>query len=271
METTFSLPFSLPSGDEIENKYLLIEQEPWGKDVGKTTALQAFAGITAAIYGIDWPRTNCMGDAEGYDAKVYVYPSIIGMSFRFHITHGEYVSKGAKILIRDETVQCGFNKSVDLNYPCRARPSLQWLGRCYDFTGAIVSKPVVTIEGSRLFFSKQVYGSLRVRYTVIRYTYDVRVEERDESIENNFDSVVYCNWNGGIKWLKINPPSGYDYTKDDCGNGAWFDAYGNLILGGGGSVIIDPEEDPKPPIAPEVDRKIVIAYCEQELKSDSAD
>lgn len=274
-EQTLAISFSLPSGEDDDHEYLIIEQEPWGEDVGKTTFLQGLTGIAAVVYGRLYYEKNCQGDANGFDMKVYVYPSSVSMSYQFHISHGEYTPAGSEIIVRDEMIQCGFEDSAEINYPrsSTALPSLQWLGPCYDNTGTIVSRPTITMEGRTILFSKKVYGSLRVRYSVYRVTYNVRVEERDDSIENNFQSVVYCNWDGGIKWLNIDPPSGYDYDKGDCGNGfyGYYDEYGNWVWATSlpGSTEIDPDDEDEIPVAPERDRKIVKDYCSQETTSDT--
>lgn len=251
-EQSLSINFS---GGEIYD-YLLIEQEPWPEDVGKTTVLQGLAGMAALLFNTEFPLANCGGDSAGFDTDVFVYPSRLDMRYKFDISHGEFTPDVFLLLQRDEMKQCGYVASVELDYPPINIPSLEWVGDCYDNRGAIVSKPTITVAGRTIYFSKLVYGSLRARYTVFRNTYKIRVESRDDAIENNFDSVVYCVWDGGIQWMDCSPPSGYDITKGICGNGI------------GDTDIEDPEPDPDPDKPPEstdgADLEIKIDYCSQE-------
>ncbi len=266
-EQTLSVNFSLPSrGDEED--YILIEQEPWPKDVGKTTVLQGLAGMSAMLFNTPFPPVNCGGDAEGYDTDIYVYPSRIGLIFSFYIFNGTYTPKIAPTSFRDEMKQCGLVDSIELDYPPLAMPSLQWIGDCYDERGAITSKPIITVIGRTISFSKKVYGSFRARYSVYRKVYSVRVESRDDSIENNFEGIAYCVWNGGVAWEKCKPPSGYDVTGDDCGNGINSDGSFGAHPGDLGSVEGDEgtpseAEDNEPLVAEAADLEIKVRYCEQ--------
>lgn len=196
-EQTISVSFALPSREDKED-YILIEQEPWPKDVGKTTVLQGLAGMSAILFATPFPTVNCGGDSTGFDTPIYVYPSRRGLHFTFAVSHGEYLPGVSLVNYRDEMKQCGLVDSIELDYPPLFTPSLQWIGDCYDERGAIISRPVITVVGRTIFFSKRVYGSFRARYRVYRKVYNVRVESRDDSIENNFDSVAYCVWNGGV-------------------------------------------------------------------------
>ena len=263
-EQVLSISFSIPTYEQSE--YLLIEQEPWGKDVGVTTVLQALSGIMATIYGTAWPLINCGGLPEGYDTVVYVYPSTQSLAgrYQFKIINGDPpVRTISEFPRRDETIQCGFADSIELKYPPFGFPFLQWIGQCYDINGNITTRPVVEVVGRKVSFSKKVYGSIRANYETIRHAYLVRVEERKDSIEDNFKSVVYCVWDGGVRWLEVDPPSGYDYTQGDCGNG--------FPPGTDGSTIVNPpDDDDSPPYADEVDRQVIVDYCPQEVIYDSA-
>ena len=259
MTATLPIALSNPSSAAADD-YILIEQEPWGKDVGRTSLMQGLVGIKAAVYGTLFPPANC-GGLDGFDTPVYVYPSRSDLNFVFAVIHGEFVPCTVQTLIRDEIVQCGFKASAELKYPCQGTPSLQWLGQCYDPDGNIVPRPNVTIAGRELQFDGLVYGSLRARYSVLRKTYNVRVEERDDSIENNFDSVAYCVWTGGVKWKELSPPSGYDEHHGNCGNGIYDDG------SGGDSAICSPTGK-RYPTAVRADRHTKKDYCSQVVESD---
>ena len=84
-----------------------------------------------------------------------------------------------------------------------------------------------------------------------------RIEKRDDSIDNQFQSVAYAVWDGGVQWHELSPPSGYDITEGNCGNG----------LPGGSSTICDPNHD-KYIKAVRADRYIGIDYCTQVVRED---
>lgn len=266
---TYSLSFSTQYAQDAD--YLLIEQEPWPEDVGVTTHLQAIAAISSFLFDTTVPEINCGGDTDGFDTLVYVYPSRVSLIYTFHISHGEYIRGISEMLIREETQQAGLNDSVQVDYPPISSISIQWIGQCYDSTGAVTARPLVTVVGNTIYFSKKVYGSLRLRYSVLRITYKVRVEERDDAVENNFDSIVFCVWDGGIKWLRCDPPSGYEATKGECDNGF----YDTDSTDGDDSMHIgdqpdgSPDEDEDPNQAPDdtdgADLRVGIDYCSQEL------
>ncbi len=264
-EQTLAVNFSLPSRGDQED-YILIEQEPWPKDVGRTTVLQGLTAMSAILFATPFPSVNCGGDSIGFNTPIYVYPSRMSLIYTFYMYNGEYNPGVMSFDYREEMKQCGLVDSIELDYPPLATPSLQWIGDCYDDRGVITSKPLITVIDRTISFSKRVYGSFRARYRVYRKIYNVRVESRDDSIENNFDSIAYCVWNGGIAWEKCKPPSGYDITGADCNNGINPDgSFGgtNMRMGSGDEEPYDPEDIDEPLVADGVDLEIKVHYCDQ--------
>jgi hypothetical protein len=255
---TLSISLATPGADESD--YILIEQEPWPSDMGRTSVLQGIQGIYASIFGSLFPDPNC-GGLNGFDTPIYLFPSRSSLNFTFALSHGEFVPCISETLTREEVVQCGLQDSANIEYPPASAVSLSWIGKCYDENGNELGKPTVTVSGRKLSFSEKVYGSIRARYQVYRKTYNCRIEERDDSIENNFESVAYARWDGGIVWLEINPPSGYDATLGDCGNGV----YGQ---DSGGTTAICAPAGSKYPSAARANRVTKIEYCSQEVMSD---
>ena len=267
-----------------DSDYVIIEQKPWAKDVGRTSNSQGILAIGTMIFGEELfggvlPLPNC-GGADGFDAPVYVYPSSADLNYVFDVSHGGASSAIATsdksesdvasgkplgvvgVVTREEVVQCGYNSSANTEYPVQRMVSKQWIGKCYDSVGNVVSRPSVTQKGRALFFSKKVYGSVRVKYKVHRVTYTVRVPERDDSIENNFQSVAFCRWDGGVEYKEIEAPSGYEITLGDCDNG--------LPDGSDGSTDICPDDRGQGsyPVAVHADRHTKVDYCSQQITSD---
>ena len=265
---TLSVALTNPASDAGD--YILIEQEKWGKDVGRTSVAQGVYAIGSMIFGGSMPDANC-GGLNGFDTDVYVYPSSSDLRFQFAVSHGEFQPGTFENLIREEIIQCSLQDSVQCKYPVQSMVSMQWLGECFNSEGIVVSRPTVKRSGRTFSFSEKVYGSLKIRYNVRRFTYKVRIEEREDSIENNFECVAYCVWDDGVAYKEITAPSGYEMTSGNCGNGL----YGTDGLGGGagGATDIDPGEPDQGddlPTAPKKDRKVSVDYCEQTLESDSA-
>ena len=254
---------------------LLLEQEPWGEDVGETSELQGIQAISAAINGTAWPEVNCGGLNAEFNAIIYAYPCSSGMSYNFKVSHGSVSTRAIDIVYREEIVQCSMKLSHTLDYPVQSMGATSWIGHCYNASGNITQAPAVSIDGRNVLFSEEVYGSFRVRYVVIRHIYYVTVSERTNAIENTYQSVVYAVWDGGVNWLDIEAPANFETYAGDCGNGAFYDD-------GDGDGLQDGYEDGQlsqtsvcsdkyvnVPSVVEADRKITVDYCSQEVIEDT--
>lgn len=264
-EAALTIPFSNPSA-AAGGDCLKIEQEPWGKDVGKTTNMQAILAVSAAVYGARWPKAYCGGLDGRFKATVYVYPCDPHMSYQFKVSHGLVSGRSIGVPIREEVVQCGLQLEHTLDYPALIIVSKAWPGSCYDNRGTVTSRPTVTVDGNKVTLNKQVYGSLRIRYLVIRHIYDVTVSKRLDALENTYQSVAFCVFNGGVEWIDIEAPAGFEDTDGECGNGGIYDEDGNLIRLSG--VDICSPDYHKLPVAVTADRRIKVDFCSQETISD---
>ena len=246
-----------------ESDYVLIEQKPWAKDVGRTSKSQGILAIGSMIFGGNLPQPNC-GGLAGFDTPVYIYPSRPDLQFVLKVSHGEYQVGKIETMIREEIIKCGLNDTATTEYPVAAMQSMVWLGPCYDGRGNITAYPTVIQQGRDFHFSAKVLGSIRVKYAVNRITYNVRIEERDDSIENNFQCLAFCVGNGWGNWKEIEAPSGYDDTKGNCGNGI------EKGDGADGTSICSPEWGKGTyPVAVRADRATDMEYCSQEITSDN--
>lgn len=260
MNQTHRINLSTPALDDSD--YVIIEQEDWAKDVGRTSEAQGVTAIGSMIFGGAMPLPNC-GGLGGFDVPVYVYPSRPGLVFKFKVSHGQARAGIAATPIREEVIQCSLNDTAQADYPVVGMTSMRWIGECYDENGNVTSRPVVTRTGRTLFFSKKVYGSIRIQYIVRRLTFNVRIEAREGSIENNFECVAYARWTGGVSYREITAPSGYDDTQGNCGNG---------LYGGGVSTpdeCLPTGDQGNYPKAIKADRETIVQYCSQIVSSDT--
>lgn len=240
-----------------ESDYVIIEQKEWPEDVGRTSISQGILAIGSMIFGGSLPDPNC-GGLAGFETPVYVYPSRSDLEFIFRVSHGEYVATWVESLIREEIISCGLEAHVRTEYPVDSMLSVNWLGPCYDAAGNIVTRPDVSRQGRDFYFTAKVLGSVQIRYMVHRKTYMVHIEEREDSIENNFECVAYCVGNGFGNWEEIKAPSGYDGTMGNCGNGI-YDNPGICQPDWGQGTY---------PKAVRADRLTKVDYCSQETTSD---
>lgn len=249
---------------------LKIEQEPWGKDVGETSNMQGILGIAAAINGGSYPEVNCAGMNGEFNATVYVYLCDPQMNYQFKVSHGTVSGRTAETKYREEIIQCSMNLEHTTDYPVRAMARMAWIGNCYDGRGNVVAHPTAEHADGVITVDQKVWGSLRVRYTVTRHTYHVTIQRRWEALENKYNSVAYCVWDGGVKWLDIEAPANFEAFDGDCGNGAFYDP--NLQNGYEDGQLsktdICQSEYNRLPVAATADRKIKINYCTQETISD---
>lgn len=267
MNQTLNLSLATTAADNSD--YVLIEQEPWPKDVGRTSAAQGLMAIGAMAFGGTLPLPNC-GGLNGFSAPVYVYPSRPDLNFIFAVSHGEIQPGSAATMIREEIIQCSLLDNIETQYPVTHMMSMQWLGNCFDENGSVIARPDVVQIGRVLSFSKKVYGSLRVRYSVFRKTFNVRIEAREDSIENNFECVAFARWNGGLEYKEIEAPSGYEATTGNCGNGLYPNGDGTFGGSTGTGDACQPTgKQGSYPKAVRADRKTEIEYCSQEVQSDS--
>lgn len=270
-ESEISITFANRS--QSSRDCVLIEQEPWGRDVGETSNMQGILAISAAVSGGRWPEVNCAGSNGEFNATVYVYTcDDVGLDYQFKVSHGTVSMRVTEIMYREEVVQCSLQLEHELDYPVRSVGAMSWIGNCYDSGGSVTSRPIVTIQDDNtVLLSKKVWGSLRVRYTVLRHTYHVTIQRRWAALENKYNSVAYAVWDGGVKWLDIEAPTNFEAFDGDCGNGAFYnpnlqDGYNDGQLS---QTDICKPEYTKLPVAVTADRMRTVEYCSQETLSDT--
>lgn len=262
-EQVFGISLGARSVDASD--YIFIEQEPWAKDVGRTSKSQGILAMGSMIFGGKIPLPNC-GGLAGFNTPVYVYPSRSDLQFIFRVSHGDFQPATVTTMIREEIIKCGLKDKATCEYPVSSMLSKRWLGPCRDAKGNTVPRPTVIQQGRDFHFSSKVLSSMRIRYTVYRRTYLVRIEERQDSIENNFQCVAFCVFAGGGKWQEIEAPSGYEATLGNCGNGI-YDSLG--ASGSGSSEICQPDWGKGSyPKAVRADKLTRQDYCSQQILSE---
>ena len=113
-----------------------------------------------------------------------------------------------------------------------------------------VSYPTLTRLENNILADQKVYGTVEIVYKTIEHSALIYVPAR-ESIENRFQSVVWCRWGGGVKMLELSEPPNAESSleQDETCEGR----YSNF------SVIH--KDHFKPPYAEEADKDIFSDYC----------
>lgn len=206
-----------------EGGFLLLQQEAWDPYVGQLTKMQVFAWLSKIIFQAATPSAYCPPDAPGFSKTIYAFPSTPDLNFKIGCSNGQLNSAIIEIIDFTELVRVNLNRNPALKYPALSVISYAWEGDVYNKKGEIVGSPDIRLVNKSPILRQDVYGSLRVTYTVYRYAYTLSVQPREEYQEKKFQSFVYAVWQNGSTYLEVEAPVGAEQEKIPCNN----------ILGGG--------------------------------------
>jgi len=265
MNQTISISLSNPRRATTSRDLLMIEQRGWRPYTGYVTAANAVAFLGRMLYGEEtdnnWSeRTDCGMEGEDMVTGIYAYPAYPALAYQIAASYG-YLSEGVREEIeQEEVLQFSMADEVRTKYPSQGIISAEVLGDLYDAGGGIVALPTISIVGDTVTLSREVYGSIKIKYLVLRDTYILTVTRRDPAItvENFYSSVVYAWYTGGGDWLTVEAPPGAEEFDAECG---WY-------RGGWLARVIEPDDEPNVPTAAGADRYIRIDYCSKEIRSD---
>ncbi len=273
MSQTLNISLTNPASTDSAQDLLRLEQDEWGKHVGRVTREDAANAILSRLFGNSVAGLDCGLNANGdMECVIYAYPAYPALNYHLISSRGTVSRSVTETLSESEGVVFNNSFKARLKYPAEAITSTRWQGSVFDRFGGMMPPPAVSIDGDEISLSHPVSGVLIVEYTVIRHDWILIVPPSDTAV-GKFDSVVYGLYRNGISWVIASPPPNADHLSANtpCG----FLPGGNS---GGGSVNTDDdssdEDDPgvfKPPKnAPKKDRNVTVDYCTQEIISDSA-
>lgn len=235
----------------VDNRGLLLEQQPWDPTTGLVTRLDLVQALSARLFDTTQATVDCGLDGSGFDATVFVYPYDPALVYEIGVTHGALDSPSRVDLEVREAVSFSLDTGQGLKYPLQQLIGWEWAGEVWSESGVVIPAPAVTVDGQEVKVAEKIYGTLYVRYRTLRYVYNLRIEARESSPENVFSSVVWARWSGGVRLLIIDRPKNAEenyQNSTDCR--------------GGSIVIIEPGPDDPPPVADPVNRTITKNYCE---------
>jgi hypothetical protein len=137
--------------------------------------------------------------------------------------------------------------------------TLAWIGNCYNRDGSYAPHPDVTYSDGEIKLSAEVFGSLRVRYSVLRIAFVVQIRRREGEFEHKYDSVAYVVLDNGVEFIEIESPANFEKFDGDCQNGAYYGVDGTSD----GSLIYGPCSGYKYPVAARANRYKNVDYCSQ--------
>lgn len=257
MQQSLAITFARPALDPAD--LLLIEQEEWARNTGVVTTAEMLRYVSAYVYNqLYASRTRCALQGGQLRCTVNVYPRVPGLVYRLHTSWGSLSGPSGGTVEITEILNYTLTTEERVQYPCREIRSARWLDVCYDPSGAVVANPALVIGDEAIVIAAPVYGSVEVRYTTERYSYQLAVPRREEALESMFSAAVYALYPGGISWIEIDLPDSFDEAtaEDRCG------------LDGTVSVTW-PEDNPRPVSDNPYRRRTVVDYCSQEIISDT--
>jgi len=235
---------------EESSAYVLLEQEPWDAYVGMLTKGGLLAYLRSLLYGEtdeEQEKGNC-GLLNGIaETVVYAYPYPASLAYAIGISHGDLGPREKTVSEYAEVIQVQNVTDPQLKYPTDRIISAEWLS-AFKLSGETASRPTISTSGGRIRLSAPCYGSLFVRYEVVRHIYSVTVEPRPDATENLYESFIYATWNGGNEYLKFEPPADAESGGGRCNTG-------------GGESDIQPSDDCEPPSASPADIHQDYDYC----------
>lgn len=245
MDRQLSINLSIPA---IIGPYVVLEQEEWKAYSGKMTKA-ALVRIFENAY-IEDDHDNVYQCVLGR-ITIFAYPSDPQMDFDVNVSHGSIGFPQIETINKMEQLSIDMVDKIPLQLIPLSLDGIAFSSDCWNEDGQIISPPEVELIGKDLVFSEKIYGQVMVGYSVLRYTFEIDIPERPDSIENAFSSVAYARWDYGVTWLELGWPE-------------------SRYCGGGGKVIaVPPEKSPYEPPDAGKDRHIKIDYCTQEIISDT--
>lgn len=265
------LALTTPSAAAISGGTLLLEQESFDPYLGHLTKIAAVGWLKKMLFGDPEPDENCSGPGPGFEKRLYAYPSPPHLNYQAYLSHGSLTGPVVDRLQYEELVQVNLTKTPQLKYPAQSIFSSEWVAETYNAGGEMVVKPLVTVRQNRLRLSAEVYGTLRVVYTIERHVYTAHVDPRVEYGETSLQSFLVAVWSGGRAYIDIEAPA--DAKNGECKNrlgdgGGLFDYLPRTLTNDGGTDSGDSdtegdEDNPYGPVDGE-DEDRYIDYCTQE-------
>lgn len=278
MEETFVTSFSNEQSSESLGA-LSIVQEEWKQTTGMVSKVVFFSYVLNAITRNPYPAipVDCGFNTDmELQSTIYVYPKPLNLNYSLKTTYGRLSSRRISTVRESESVAFSISNSASIKYMPEQTPTYEWVGVIRDAQGGILqTPPTVTFDANNVYLSQKVYGTLLLKYTVVRHSYVSTVVPREEGAEDFCGAVLYAPFDGGISWLEMSVPP----SIDDIVSGASLcggSTQGNVIIGPDGELIevvqsvgggdnSDQSSESRPRYASPVDEVYTYDYCTGDL------
>lgn len=209
--------------DDLEPRDLLkLEQEPWDRYIGVVSLIKIARYLKRVLYGEEGEtEVDCgVGDDNVLITAICAFPLVPDLVYQLYTSYGSLGSRRVENIERDEIITVNLSRSARTKYPASVIHSYEWVGDCYDRNNRPTSHPGISTDGEDLQFTKEVYASVRVKYTAVRHVYLLTVAAREDALEDFFGAVVYGLYRGGISWLELSAPPNGDLLAEGaiCGS-----------------------------------------------------
>lgn len=234
---------------------LVLEQEEWSASNGVPTKIDLVNEITKSVYGSnDSANVDCIISDGCFKTNILVYPYDENLNYNIGVTYGTLGNVSISEVEVSELVRFSLEKESKTKYPIHTLLSYEWFTDVYDESGIMLVKPTLSVEESIVKSTREIYGTAKVKYKTLRHLRVLNIIARD-AVENVYQSVVYTNWDGGVKLLEVKPPKG---SEEDFANNETCLTRSLLHMG-------SPNDDYPEPIADSTYEEVNILYCEQEV------
>lgn len=256
----FSLSFSNDTSSDSDN-LIKLEKEEWSSYIGKVTKSQFVKYLRSLLYGDgdDYEELDCGLTGNDLILFVYAFPAYADLNYTLYTSYGLLSEASREIYEEEEIINISLAKTASTSYFVDTVISLEWIDDVYDSNGEIVTPPNYTIDSSDISLDSSVYGSFKIKYTVVRDTYVLNISPRDEAEQDLFGAVVYAVYSNGLNYLEIDQPD----NLDEIATGEY--ACGWSTQGSITGQDDDPYDSPSNHNAHRMTR---IDYCSGEIQSD---
>jgi len=182
------------------------------------------AGISARTYRPASCEAYLTGENVVADLGLYVFPSSLELAYQLDSELLEIGQATSLLMEREFDLVVGLETDIELPFIAE-NLQLTWQTDCYSKYGVVVDQPEITAQPTRLAFSAEVFGVLRVRCSARGYRHPLTfamAKTLDQSI-TDIQAAVEVAWNDGngsqYDSVDIELPLCLEALMEACGDG----------------------------------------------------
>jgi len=180
-----------------------LEQQPVSSSQLTDADLQTMlalvmSGTSARTYRPSSCEAYLTGSSVVAELGLYVFPSNMDLAYTLESELLDIGPKTAISMEREFDLVVGFDAEIELPF-IADNLQLTWQTDCYSKYGVVVDRPEITSDSTKLSFSSEVFGVLRVRCNARGYYHTLTfamAKDADQSI-TDIQAAVEVTWDDG--------------------------------------------------------------------------